>query len=150
MSATINQETLLSPETLRQAFAKVFNGWNDEQISDFCELAEIYRTERDPEIIETLVEMLAPDSLGTIEYDAQVSETGANRTNVYQQKIGSVIRSLRADKGWSQTKLAKIVGVTQSHVCRIENGIHTPTDVTIRRFAKALDVPVSQIDPGSE
>jgi DNA-binding XRE family transcriptional regulator len=61
--------------------------------------------------------------------------------------IGKTVRELREAAGLNQTDLAKKAGLTQSHISRIENAEHHPTNFTLEKIAKALGVKVSQIDP---
>lgn len=75
--------------------------------------------------------------------------------------IGQVIRSLRANKGWSQEKLALDAGMTTSHVSRIERGERRlPTSrldalaaalgtssTTVYAMAEGLPIPQTDSDP---
>ncbi|MBI4564588.1 MAG: helix-turn-helix transcriptional regulator [Planctomycetes bacterium] len=60
--------------------------------------------------------------------------------------IGRKIRVLREKKGMTQEDLAERAGLTQSHVSRLEDGKHSPSNVTLRKIAKALRVSVHKID----
>lgn len=54
---------------------------------------------------------------------------------------------LRANKGWSQSDLAKIAEVQQSSISRIEKGDTRDYSVkTMYRIAQALGVQVTDID----
>lgn len=52
----------------------------------------------------------------------------------------------RTKKGWSQTKLAKRIGVSQQTIDKIENG-KSKTSRYIARIAAALDVEPGHLDP---
>jgi transcriptional regulator with XRE-family HTH domain len=54
------------------------------------------------------------------------------------QQIGRRIKEAREKKGWSQTKLAKLAGVSQSHLTRLERGVKTPREGTLRKIGTAL------------
>jgi plasmid maintenance system antidote protein VapI len=48
------------------------------------------------------------------------------------------IRTLRLNKGLSQAKLAALIGSTQAHIARVENGATDVQISTLVRLAKAL------------
>ena len=51
-----------------------------------------------------------------------------------------VIRNRREQLGWSQYKLAKVVGITQSFMNEIENGRKSPSLEVFFRICEALDI----------
>mgnify|MGYP001431407259 FL=1 len=55
------------------------------------------------------------------------------------------IKELRETKGWSQTKLAKESGLSQSFIHAIETGKKSPTMRSLWKLSKALGVPISEI-----
>ncbi|MEU4157800.1 helix-turn-helix transcriptional regulator [Actinoplanes sp. NPDC026670] len=55
-------------------------------------------------------------------------------------ELGRSVRELRERRGWSQTRLAKESGMTQSAVARFEAGGTVPTLSVLERLAAALDV----------
>ena len=55
-------------------------------------------------------------------------------------ELGRSLRELRERRGWSQTRLAKASGMTQSAVARFEAGGTVPTLLVLERLAAALDV----------
>lgn len=55
------------------------------------------------------------------------------------------IKELRETKGWSQTKLAKESGLSQSFIHAIEAGKKSPTMRSLWKLSKALGVPISEI-----
>jgi ribosome-binding protein aMBF1 (putative translation factor) len=64
--------------------------------------------------------------------------------------ISQRIRSARMAAGLNQTELAEKAGLTQSHISRLENGEHSPNQLTIQKIAKALDIPASDLDPSAQ
>ena len=52
------------------------------------------------------------------------------------------IRHKREKIGWSQYKLAKIVGITQSFMNEIESGKKSPSIEVFFRICEALDIKV--------
>ncbi len=61
--------------------------------------------------------------------------------------VSQHIRSLREGKKLSQTQLAALSGLPQSHISRLERGVHSPSHKTLKKLAEALEVDVSQLDP---
>ncbi|TQS25383.1 helix-turn-helix domain-containing protein [Microbispora sp. KK1-11] len=57
-------------------------------------------------------------------------------------ELGKTIRAMRETRGWSQSDLARIAGMTQSAVARFEAGGTVPTLPVIERLANALDADV--------
>jgi transcriptional regulator with XRE-family HTH domain len=55
------------------------------------------------------------------------------------------IKRMRMHKGFSQVELARRSGVSQPAISQIESGTKTPTLDTLRKLAKALGVPVSEL-----
>lgn len=49
----------------------------------------------------------------------------------------------RAQHGLSQTKLGKLLGMTQPQVCDLESGDHTPDFATIQRICEALGMEIT-------
>lgn len=56
------------------------------------------------------------------------------------------LKSMRLQRGLSQTSLAVILGTSQSHVARIESGSTQITLSTCRRLAEAFEVDLNAID----
>jgi len=53
-------------------------------------------------------------------------------------ELGRQVRQLREQCGWSQTRLAREAGMTQSAVARFEAGGTVPTIPVLGRLARAL------------
>lgn len=60
-----------------------------------------------------------------------------------------IIRKLRLKKGWSQSQLAEIAGVTTRTIQRIEQG-NKPSMETCRALAAVFEVDLSQLQPEEE
>ena len=58
----------------------------------------------------------------------------------------NTLREIREAKIISQEDLAKISGVAGATISRIENGHRKPRYVTMRKLAKALNVPPEKIE----
>ncbi len=52
------------------------------------------------------------------------------------------LRVLRAEKRWSQARLAEAVGVSRQAINTIENGRHDPSITLAYRIAAALDADI--------
>jgi transcriptional regulator with XRE-family HTH domain len=62
------------------------------------------------------------------------------------QRIGRVLKRLREEKGLSQLALAKRARVAQAYISEMEAGQKkNPGIETLRKIAKALGVPVSEL-----
>jgi DNA-binding XRE family transcriptional regulator len=64
--------------------------------------------------------------------------------------VGDRIKQARESAGLTQTELSTRAGLPQSHISRLENGQHSPSFATLEKIAKALNIPVSQLDPSVE
>lgn len=134
-------------QVFRQMFPELFKRLTKEQVADFVELAEIFASSRDPEVLETMVEVLSPESLEVV-FESGVDEAAASQLDECQKKIGEQIKNERVQRGWTQEFLAERAGLKQSHISRLELGVHTPSDLTIKKIADALDIPPDKLDPG--
>ena len=75
--------------------------------------------------------------------ERRMAEPGAAETYEAARlayELGRSVRTLREDKGWSQTELARQTGMTQSAVARFESGGTIPTLPVLERLAHALGV----------
>lgn len=55
------------------------------------------------------------------------------------------IRSLRAERRWSQEELGNRVGVSRQAILAIENEKHDPSLKLAARIAKALETPLEEV-----
>ncbi|MDX2971887.1 helix-turn-helix transcriptional regulator [Kribbella solani] len=54
-------------------------------------------------------------------------------------ELGETVRGMRERKGWTQTRLAELAGMTQSALARFEAGGTVPTLALLERIAQAFD-----------
>jgi ribosome-binding protein aMBF1 (putative translation factor) len=64
--------------------------------------------------------------------------------------VGGRIKQARESAGLTQIELSEKAGLPQSHISRLENGQHSPAFSTLMKISKALDIPISQLDPSAE
>ena len=55
------------------------------------------------------------------------------------------LKALREAEGLSQEALASKAKISREYLARLEAGRHDPTVGTLRRLAKALGVPVTEL-----
>lgn len=55
------------------------------------------------------------------------------------------VAALRLQKGWSQAELARRAETSQPYIARLERGQVDPQVSTVRKIARALDVPVGAL-----
>lgn len=61
------------------------------------------------------------------------------------RRMGRVVRELRGEANWSQTKLAARADMSVSGLSLIETGKRNLTVTTLERVAEALDMPASEL-----
>lgn len=61
--------------------------------------------------------------------------------------IGTKIKELRKDKGFSQKQLANASGLSVASIQGYEQGKYKPKKETLTKIAKALDVSIADLDP---
>ncbi len=59
--------------------------------------------------------------------------------------MGMRLKRLREAKGLSQAALAKRAAITREYVNKLEAGRYDPTIGTLRRLARALGAPVTEL-----
>lgn len=57
--------------------------------------------------------------------------------------MASSIKKHRLRKGWSQSRLARESGVSQTYISELEAGKWSPNISILRKLAAALEIPVS-------
>jgi transcriptional regulator with XRE-family HTH domain len=55
--------------------------------------------------------------------------------------FGPYLRALRLERQWNQTELGRRVGLSQSHLAKIERDEYRPTSETVRKLVRVLDPP---------
>jgi transcriptional regulator with XRE-family HTH domain len=60
------------------------------------------------------------------------------------EKLGQQIRTLRLQKGLSQAKLAKLLGVHPTYISSVERGMRNLTVKSVEKIAKAINIPIEK------
>jgi transcriptional regulator with XRE-family HTH domain len=59
--------------------------------------------------------------------------------------IGTRLRGLREEKGFSQGDIEKRTGLLRCYISRVENGHTIPSIETLEKLASALEIPLYQL-----
>lgn len=62
-----------------------------------------------------------------------------------RQRLGTNLRRLRLQKGWSQEAFAHEAGVHRTYVSDIERGARNPTIAIVDQLAKPLGIPPGRL-----
>ncbi len=95
-------------------------------------------------VVETMKEILFPEVIGSV--SDYVPEERPSALVSYANWVGSRIKAQREAKGITQEELGQKTGLTQSHISRLEGGMHSPAKRTLERIADALSVNVKEFD----
>jgi DNA-binding Xre family transcriptional regulator len=90
--------------------------------------------------------------IGEVVAEIESSAEGREGLRLARQNVGkqhytssdSPIARLRLDRGWSQQRLADVVGTSQSHIARMESGRDVMV-ATLSRIARALDADAGDL-----
>lgn len=61
------------------------------------------------------------------------------------RKKYSLLANVRREKGYTQSKLAKALGVSQGLISTFENGANKPTEEMLKRISEILGVPIEAL-----
>jgi DNA-binding XRE family transcriptional regulator len=64
--------------------------------------------------------------------------------------VSQRIKEAREAVGMTQEALEQATGLPQSHISRLENGVHSPSSATLEKIAKATNKPLSYFDPSDD
>lgn len=99
--------------------------------------------EEQENIVAAMREILDQASVASMPLSAEPS----SRLQNWMEYVGGKIKKLREERGWTQIELSEKSGLPQSHICRIEKGVHSPTRMTLEKLASAFEIDVGQLDP---
>ena len=63
--------------------------------------------------------------------------------------VSNRIKKAREEAGLTQEALEKQTGLPQSHISRLENGVHSPSSATLKKIASATGKPLNYFDPSN-
>lgn len=147
----------LRDQSLVIALGVVFDrvsGLPQDDKDDLFEVARAYAvagegTEEQQSAHRAMLEIL-DQSQGTLRTLQSIDPTAPDvGPTAWCDQVRSRIHGLRKQRGWSQVELANQAGLTQSHVSRLESGMHSPSSLTVEKIAKAFGVPPSELDPAA-
>ena len=72
----------------------------------------------------------------------------AKRREQLLRALGSRVRHLREDKGWTQEVLADRAGLDRTYIAGIEAGLRNPSVKALARVAKGLGLSMSDVVAG--
>lgn len=142
------------------ALGVLLSDLSDTERHEFFSLLKVFCETRDSaereDVKRTLVELLAPngyfnaaESVGVDEWISDGDEwrtaqqTLADKKRRFSEKVNALCES----KGWTQTELAKQLGITQPTLSAIMSGQHKPQPNTLRRLAGVFGVSVEELWP---
>lgn len=62
-----------------------------------------------------------------------------------RKRLGSNLRRLREEKGWSQERFAEEANIHRTYVSDIERGARNPTITIVEKLAKPLNVTAASL-----
>jgi transcriptional regulator with XRE-family HTH domain len=62
-----------------------------------------------------------------------------------RKRLGSNLKRLRLEKGWSQEEFADRAGIHRTYVSDIERAARNPTITIVEKLAKPLEVSASDL-----
>ena len=95
---------------------------------------------------QTYEEMMQGIRQGWSEADLELSEAARQHFSTIRQEVfelGSALRARRQELGLSQHDVARISGVQQAEISRIERDAANPTWNTLRKLASVLRMDIS-------
>ena len=66
------------------------------------------------------------------------------------EAVGAELTKLRVDRGWSQLKLADVLGYTERYIGQLERGTKSPTLRTLADVANAFSIELSAMIKAAE
>jgi len=116
---------------------------------------EFYEPTKQLYIVQNpVIEKLAPEGFTDFERfsakfekelgSAEVSAARKRLAKTISDTDGNTIRSIRLERGWSQTQLAERMDTSQPHIARIEKGREDLRLSTARKLSEALNLSMDE------
>ncbi len=121
---------------------------NDNEKNDLYELIPFLLGDDEEERVsaQAAVREIFDKTPGKIRREVLPETPGAALQN-WLAYVSGRIKAARIEAGLTQDQLAAKSGLPQSHICRLEAGLHSPTAKTLEKIALALEIAVSYFDP---
>jgi DNA-binding XRE family transcriptional regulator len=124
-----------------------------EDLKDLAELGQAICTADDEEALlaalagvrEILGQQTNDRAIRALPEDDQVPI----ETQQWIEQVSQRIREHRHAAGMSQEQLAAASGLPQSHISRLENEKHSPSQKSLGKIASALNLPLSAFAPNA-
>lgn len=119
-----------------------------EDQKDLHDLMKALEGERDPEELEA-IRVAMREILDQNPRAASPMKLGERPAKLQRwvDYVAKKARQLRMGAGLTQNELAAKSGLPQSHISRIESAKLSPSQTTLMKIAKALNKPLSELDP---
>lgn len=102
------------------------------------------------EIAKTIVELVYPEIIGDMVLALPSLRSDGKFLKARAEYIGKQIRKYRESANMTQVQLAEASDIPQSHISKLEAGLHSPNEFTLEKIAKALKAKVSDLDYDAE
>lgn len=66
------------------------------------------------------------------------------------EEIGSRIKALRKEMGWTQKKVASRVGCSHQMISGLECSLYKPSNLMLISLSNVFRVPITDIDPDTD
>lgn len=81
----------------------------------------------------------------TVKISGDASRRAVKLAESIKINLGTNVKRLRKERGWSQTELAEKVGVHLNHINRIETGKYMPVLDTVVKLADLFEVSIDYL-----
>lgn len=78
---------------------------------------------------------------------ARPGHTSSAEAQAWKQEFGDRLRAARKARGWSQERLAEVVGVHRTYAGTVERGEQNISLTNICEFARALGIQPGELMP---
>jgi DNA-binding XRE family transcriptional regulator len=112
------------------------------------DLSTIKGREDAEDTMKTILEILEPRTEEMPLIDGRVldDENPRQAHDSWLIWISQKLKALREERDLTQTQLADLAGLPQSHISRLEAGRHSPSMKTLKKLADALKVEIGSLN----
>jgi DNA-binding XRE family transcriptional regulator len=135
---------------LKNYLSGKITGLSKEGLEDLSgllnELKSCEKEEERKEIEEAVREIIFPELIGQLNYGEAGSIHQADKLEARKARISRKVKELRRQSGMTQQELAEKSGLPQSHISRLEKGVHSPSYKTMERIANVFGVKHDELE----